>query len=224
MSLMRSAGLIAGKDLRVEARSHVVAQQVLPFGAIVLVLFAFALDPDRGVLGRAAPGLFWITVLLSALLAVSRAYSIEATNAAADGLRLSGIDGAAIFLGKTAAIAVQLAVLESILIVGVVVLYDAEIAAALPVAAAAIAATVGIAAAGTVYGALTLGAKTRETLVPLLVLPAVAPLVIGATRAFEWGFGGEPAKAWPWVQLLVVVAVIYVTIGVLAYSTLLEES
>src|SRR5882762_11763214 len=120
MSLWREVRLVAGKDLRIEARSRVTVQQVLPFGVIVLVLFAFALDPDRGVLRRVAPGLFWITVLLAALMAVSRSFAIEADNGALDGLRLSGLDGPALFLGKAAAIAVELLALEVVLAATVV--------------------------------------------------------------------------------------------------------
>ena len=112
MSLAGEVALVAGKDLRIEARSRVTLAQVLPFGGIVLLLFAFALDPDRGILPRVAPGLFWITVLLSALLAIGRAFAVEAENGALDGLRLSGIDGGAIFMGKAAAIAVELFLLE----------------------------------------------------------------------------------------------------------------
>src|SRR2546429_173365 len=69
MNLWREAMLVAGKDLRIEARSRVTLYQVLPFGLIVVLLFAFALDPSRGVLARVAPGLFWVAVLLAALLA-----------------------------------------------------------------------------------------------------------------------------------------------------------
>ena len=65
MNLVQEVALVAGKDLRIEARSRVTLQQMLPFGLIVLLLFAFALDPDRGVLERVAPGLFWVTVLLA---------------------------------------------------------------------------------------------------------------------------------------------------------------
>src|SRR5688572_7319924 len=105
MNVIQEATLIAGKDLRIEIRARVITQQILPFGLIVLLLFAFALDPDRGVLQRVAPGLFWVTVLLASLLGVSRAFTIEAENGARDGLRLSGLDGSAIFLGKAAALA-----------------------------------------------------------------------------------------------------------------------
>ncbi|MGI8796739.1 MAG: heme exporter protein CcmB, partial [Acidimicrobiia bacterium] len=126
MNLWQEARLVAAKDLRIEARSRVTMYQILPFGAIVLLLFAFALDPDRGVLARVAPGLFWVAVLLAALLAVSRSFAIEAANSARDGLRLSGLDGSAIFLGKAGAVALELLALEVVLGTGVALLYDVE--------------------------------------------------------------------------------------------------
>ena len=88
--MWRDALLVAGKDLRVEARSRVATNQVAPFAALVLVLFAFALDPDRGVLGRAAAGLFWLAVLFSALLAVQRSFALEAHDDALAKLELDG--------------------------------------------------------------------------------------------------------------------------------------
>jgi heme exporter protein B len=223
-ALWREAGLVAGKDLRIEMRSRVALQQIAAFGVIVLLLFAFALDPDRGILPRVAPGLFWVAVLLSALLAISRAFAVEAENGALDGLRLSGLDGAAIFLGKAAAIAVQLVALELVLAIGVFLMYDVRVVGLVALVPAALAATAGLAAAGTVYGALAGGLRLRETLVPLLVLPVVAPVMIGGTRAFEAALAGTTAQAWPWVQLLTVFAVVYVMLGVLAFGPLLEES
>lgn len=222
--LWREAGLVAGKDLRIEMRSRVALQQIAAFGLIVLLLFAFALDPDRGILPRVAPGLFWVTVLLSALLAISRAFAVEAENGALDGLRLAGLDGAAVFLGKAAAIAVQLIALEVVLAVGVFLMYDVRVVGLVALIPAALAATAGLAAAGTVYGALAGGLRLRETLVPLLVLPVVAPVMIGGTRAFEAALAGTTGQAWPWVQLLTVFAVVYVMMGVLVFGPLLEES
>jgi heme exporter protein B len=224
VNVLRDAVLVAAKDLRIELRSRVVLAQILPFGGIVLVLFAFALDPDRGLLPRAAPGLYWIAVLLAALLAIGRSAAVEAQHGARDGLRLAGLDGAAVFLGKAAAVAVELLVLEAVMLAGVAVLYDVEIGSWVPVALGALAATCGVAAVGTVYGGLAAGARTRDTLVPLLVLPAVVPVLLGGTRAFEWAFEADAGRAWPWVQLLAVFAAVYVMIGVLTYGALLEDS
>ena len=170
--MLADARLVAGKDLRIERRSKVGLGQMVPFAVLVLVLFAFALDPDRGILTRATAGLYWVAVLFSGLLAVQRAFAVESAPGVREALRLSGLDPAGYFLGKAAAIAVQLLVLEVVLGVGVVVLYGARSrrsAAARrdlrwprPVA---------IAAAGTLYGVLAAGLRVRDTLVPLLLLP-----------------------------------------------------
>jgi heme exporter protein B len=176
------------------------------------------------VLGRASAGLFWVAVLLSSLLAVQRSFALEAGDATGDGLRLSGLDPAGIFLGKAAAVAAQLAALQVVLAAGVVVLYDADLGGPALLLATCAAATVGLAAAGVVYGALAAGLRVRETLLPLLLLPVVAPVLLGATRAWEAGMGLSVDDGWRWAQLLAVFAVIYVTLGVVAFGALLEES
>ena len=224
MNLVEEATLVAGKDLRIETHSRVTVQQVLPFGLVVLLLFAFALDPDRGVLRRVAPGLFWVTVLLAALLAVSRSFAVEAEHGARDGLRLSGLDPAAIFLGKAGAVAVELLVLETVLAAGVVVLFDVSLGSIGPLVLAAGLATVGVAATGTLYGVLVASSGARETLMPVLLLPVVSPVLLGATRAWEASIDGALSDAWPWIGLLAIFAVLYTAIGTLAFGPLLEEA
>lgn len=223
--MWRDAVLVGGKDLRIEARSRVATNQVLPFAVLVLILFAFALDPDRGVLTRAAAGLFWVAVLFSAVLAVQRAQTVESAAGTGDALRLSGLDPAGVFLGKAGAVAVQLLALEVVLGVGVVLLYDVEPAGYPTLAVTALAATVGLAAAGTLYGALVGGSRVRETLLPLLLLPAVAPVLIAATRAWEAALGTAALAvgAGDWLGLLAVLAVVYVAFGVVAFGPLMEE-
>lgn len=223
-ALWRDALLVAGKDLRIEARSRVAVGQVVPFALLVLVMFAFALDSDRAVLARVGPGLFWVTVLFSALLAIQRSFVIESDDDARDALRLSGLDGAGIFLGKAAAVAVQLAALEVVLALGAVVLYGVTLSGPVVLALTCLAATVGLAAAGTVYGIIAAGLRVRDTLLPLLVLPVMAPLLLAAARASEAALAGTPSEGWPWVRLLAVFAAIYVAFGVVAFGPLLEES
>ena len=224
--MWRDALLVAGKDLRLEARSRVTTNQVAPFAVLVLILFAFALDPDRGILARVSAGLYWVAVLFSGLLAIQRAFAVEAADGNRDGLRLSGLDPAGIFLGKALAIAVQLLALELLLLGGVVLLYGTDVTDWTYVAVTCVAATVGLAAAGTIYGVLAAGLRVRETLLPLLLLPVVAPVLIGATQVFEVALGGTALDIAPadWVRLLSVFAVIYTAFGVAAFGPLLEES
>jgi heme exporter protein B len=222
--LFRDATLMAGKDLRVELRSRVTTQQVAPFAILLLVLFGVALDPDRGILTRASSGLYWIAVLFCALLAIQRAFAIESADGGRDALRLSGLDPAGIFLGKAMAVAAQLAALEVVLALGVIVLYGAEVTGAVLLLATCVAATIGLAAAGTLYGVVAAGLRVRDTLLPIMLLPVLTPVLIGATRAFDAALGGAASDGWPWCGLLVAFALAYTAVGTLAFGTLLEES
>jgi heme exporter protein B len=222
--VIRDALLVAGKDLRLEWRSRVALNQVAPFALLVLVLFAFALDPDRGLLEKATPGLYWVAVLFSGLLALQRSFSIESADGNRDALRLSGLDPAGIFLGKVMAVGLQLLALEILLGVGVAVLYTTPITGWILLLVTAMVATVAIAAAGTLYGVVAAGLRVRETLLPLLLLPVLAPVLIGSTRAFEAALGGTPSEGWPWVGLMGVIAVLYLIAGVFGFGPLMEES
>ena len=222
--MFRDAALVAGKDLRIERRSRVTTQQIAPFALLVLVLFAFALDPDRGVLGRAAAGLYWLAVVFCTVLAVQRSASVEVTDRAGEGLRLAGMDPGGVFLGKAVAVATQLLVLEAVLTVGIGFLYGTQLHEPLLLLGTALLATAGLAAAGTAYAAVAAGLRVGNTLLPLLLLPILAPVLLAATRAWEAGLAGVPGDAVSWLELLAAFAVLYIAVGVVGYGTLQEES
>jgi len=221
--MWRDSLLVAGKDLRIELRSRVVLHQVVPVAAVILVLFAFALGPDRAPLLSAAPGLFWVAVLFATVLAVQRSFGIESADGARDGLRVSGLDPAGVFLGKAAAVAVQLIALELVLTGGVLLLYGAHVRAVGPLVAAGVAGTAGLAAAGTLYGALAAGLRVRETLLPFLLLPVAAPVLLAGTRAWQGAMGlGGVGSVSSWTGLLVVFAAVYLALGVVISGPLQE--
>jgi heme exporter protein B len=214
---------VAGKDLRIERRSRVTTNQVGPYAVLVLLLFGIAFDQDRATLVKTAPGLFWIAVLLCSLLAVQRSFALETGDGARDGLRMSGMDAGGIFLGKAAAIAVQLVGLEILLGAGIVVLFGTDLRGGVLLVSAAVLATAGLAAAGTVYGVMAAGLRVRETLLPLLILPVVAPVLLAATQAWLSALRLSSDDGWRWLGLLGAFAAIYLSLGVLGFGTLLEE-
>lgn len=226
-STFRVARAIATKDLRIELRSKVMTNQVLPFAGIVMVLFAFALDSD-GILQRVAPGLVWLALLFSSIIIVQRSFAVEAADDALDALKVAGLSPAAVFLGKAVALMAQLLVFEVVLIVLALILYQVNISWAgfVLLVTLSIFATAGLAAMGALYGGLSTAGKGRETLLPLLLLPAVAPVLIGATRATEAAFGsaGTPLhEGWPWVGLLGVFGVLFLFGGTLAFGALTDD-
>jgi heme exporter protein B len=227
MSVVRTARLVAAKDLRIERRSRVVVNQVLPFAGLVMVLFAFALDNDT-VLQRVAPGLIWLATIFSLLVIVQRSFAIETADGALDAIRVAGVEPAGVFLGKSLALALQLLVLEALLTVLAIVLYQVSPTGmgVVVLVTTVVPATCGLAFVGTLYGGLAAGSKGRETLLPLLMFPVVAPVLIGATRATEAALGAGGAathEGWPWIGLLAVFAALFGVGGTLAFGPLIEE-
>jgi heme exporter protein B len=220
--MWRDALLVAGKDLRIELRSRVALWQVLPVAVLSLVLYAFALGPTRTTLAAAAPGLFWLAVLFSTVLATQRSFAIESGEGTRDGLRASGIDPAGVFLGKAAAVAAELAVLEAVLWAAMTLLFGVHLHTAWLAIVASVLATIGLATAGTLYGALSAGLRVRETLLPLLVLPVLAPVLLAASRAWSGALSGSVSAGEGWLRILGPFAAVYLVIGIVLYGPLLE--
>ena len=218
------AGLVAGKDLRIEWRARTTLGQVVPFALLVLVLFGFALSANRPTLRLATPGLLWMTVLFATVVAVQRSVAVESADGARRVLLLSGMAPAAAFLGKAAAVAVQLLAVEALLVPGVVLLYGAEVESVPLVVAAGAAATAGLAAAGSLLGAVVAGVRAHQTILPILLLPVSAPVLIAATRAFEDALGVTAVDGWSWTGLLAGFAAVNAALGAAAYGALLEDA
>lgn len=214
--------LIAGKDLRIERRSKVALNQVAPFAILIVVLFGFALNADRPALTMFTPGLYWITVLLASVLAVHRSVAVEAGEGAREGLLLSGLRPSSIFLGKAAALISQLMIVSVVLLGAVVIFYDARIDDGALLVVSLIGAVVGVGAAGTLYGALLGAQRARETVLPILLLPVLAPVLIAATRAFGDAMGTVATNGWAWASLLFAFALLYTALGIASHGLLME--
>jgi len=226
-STVHIARVVTAKDLRIEVRSRVVTNQVVPFAGLVMVMFAFALDNDA-TLERVAGGLVWLATLFSLFIIVQRSFSVDTADGALDALRVAGVDPTGIFIGKSVALMVQLFILEFSLVGAAIVLYRVNVqpASMVLLVTCMFCATVGLAVVGILYGGLAAGMRGRETLLPLLLLPAVAPVLIGATRATDaaFGIGGMTSSdGWPWVGLLLVFAAVFGVGGLSAFGSLIEE-
>ena len=173
---------------------------------------------------RSAISLFWVTVLFAAILAIQRSVSVETDSSAFEALRLSGAPGWKVFVGKAGAVAIQLLAIEAVMVLGVVVLYRSSIGDPVLVVTAAIAATTAIATAGSLYGVLAVGMGVRDTILPMLLLPVLAPVLVAATRAFDDGLGTAAVNGWSWCALLAFFAVVYAAVGSAAYRVVLEDA
>jgi heme exporter protein B len=224
MNLPRATLAILSKELRAEFRSFELLTSTVVFVLIVVFLFSFTFDPTSNESRRFGPGLLWIALLFAGSLMLQPSFSRERVNDTLAGLRLSPIEPFAIIAGKLLANFCFLLVAEIALLPIFAVLYNlALIPVAAPLALVLLLGTLGVATVGTVFSAISSQARMRELLLPLLLLPALTPVLIASTEATAGLLSDPPELQRNWLALLVAFDVIFLTATWLLGEYLLEE-
>lgn len=224
MTLLRQTAAMAAKDLRIEVRGRYALGAVLPFAGTLLVAFGLSLGPGRTLLQETAPGLLWLAVLFASVLSFRQAYQSEAEDGALEGLLLAPADRAAIFLGKAAAVVTQLLAMEAVVVLMVAGLFGLTLGREpLTLVAAFALGTVGLAAVGSLFGAMTESPRAREAVFPLLVLPLATPVLVSGVRATALAVAGRGGEAGSWLGLLVAFDLVFLAAGSLVFGYVLED-
>lgn len=221
---MRRAWIVVWKDVLSERRSKESLNALVFFSILLLFVFQFALGPERARVEAALPGLLWLGFILAGLLAFGRTFLVERENDCWEGLVLSPGDKSAIYLGKLAGNVLLMAVVEAVLLVLFTVFFGLDFTGVLPALCLVLAlGTLGLATVGTLFGAITAQLRARELLFPVLLLPAVVPILLGAVSATQSVILGQPlAEAAAWLKLLAAADLVYLVVGVLTFEFVLE--
>ena len=220
----RRAGIVLWKDLLTERRSKESLNALLFFSLLLLFLFEFALGPERERVRAALPGLLWLGILLASLLGLGKSFMIERDNDCWEGLRLVPGDKSAVYVGKLAGNFLMMTAVEIVLLVCFGLFYDMPVAAAVgPLAAVLVLGTVGLAAVGTLFAAMTAQVRARELLFPVLLLPALVPLLLATVSSTQAVLTGQPlAEVSHWLKLLAAADVVYLVVGLLTFEFILD--
>jgi heme exporter protein B len=220
----RAVVILLSKELRAELRSRELLQTTLIFALIVVVLFSFAFDPTAAESRRFGPGLLWIAFLFAGTLMLNPSFAREQANDTLQALRMAPISSFALLLGKILANFVFLLAAELVLLPVFAVLYNVTI---LPVIGrlllVIVLGTLGVVVTGTVFAALASQARMRELLLPLLLLPVLAPLLIASVEATASLLNDEPSLDPTWTVFLAAFDVVFLTASWLLCEHLMEE-
>jgi heme exporter protein B len=186
MTYLADVVTLTRKDLRVELRARDTLPAMLLFVLSTLVIFHFALPEGTG--DEAAYGLLWVAVVFTALLGLARAWVPEQEHGVLDALVLAPCDRSAIWLGKTLATLAFLITAQIVALPAFVLFFAPLDATAV---AGVLLADIGICAVGSLMAAMAAASRSREVLLPLLVLPLAIPLVVGGVGAAISPEGGR---------------------------------
>jgi heme exporter protein CcmB len=214
---------IAAKDLRIEWRSREILATMTFLAVVVVLIFSFAF-----VVGDARPpapvvsGILWIAVVVSGTVGLGRTFDREREGEAIRSLLLSPVPRGAIYLGKLAATVTLMLIVEVVLSGLCAVLFSAGIGGQLGRVAALLAlGTVGFAAVGCIFSAALLRSRSRDVLLSTLLYPIIVPVVIAGARGTAQlidPISPDLDGARFWIQFLIAVDLIFVTVGLWSFE------
>ncbi|GAC1363075.1 MAG: heme exporter protein CcmB [Actinomycetota bacterium] len=237
MSNVRKLFLLAAKDLRSEARAKEIAPPMVLFGLILVFLVTLDFPAGAGrapipvavagaVGSRELAGAFlWVCLLFAGVLGFGRNASVEREGNRMEGLLLAPVDPAAIFAGKALANFCYLWLLEAVLFPVFVVFFNISPGLLVPgIFLVALAANIGLASAGTLFGAASQYVRARELVLPLLLFPVILPLVLGAERlTASLVTGAGLASQAHWFMLMGTFDLAIPAIGAVAFEYVVNE-
>ncbi len=214
---------IVWKDLTAEWRSREVLSSMMVFALSVIFIFNFALELDARTRAAVVGGVLWSTFTFAGTLGLNRSMAAEKDRDALDGLLLAPVDRSAVYLGKVVANWLFMLFMAGLVVLLVSVFYNQNLLHP-GLWGVILLGSLGYVAVGVLLAAMAVQARTRDMLLPILLLPLVLPVLVPAVRA-SMGV----LRALPWeeyaaaVHLLVATDLIYLAAGFMLFDTVMAE-
>lgn len=212
------------KDIRLDFRRMENFVSMLFFSIIILLTFAFALPAAKHDHHLLAPGIFWVTFLLSGMLSLNKSFQLEKENGCMESLLVSPTSRGALFLGKMAGNVVFIGIIQVILIPLFSLLFiSSAIGFFGELLLLSLISTIGFTAIGTLLSGLTTDLRFKDILLPILLFPLLVPLLLASVRIMQSilagdGFQGEL----DWLKLLIGFDLIFLIVSYLTFDIVME--
>ncbi len=223
MMFWRKVGTIAWKDVISEFRARQIIVSVLVFALLVIIIFNFAFGATRAAMDVAAPGMLWVTFAFAGVLSLNRSFIMEKEEGCLEGLMVCPISREVIYTGKMLGSLLFMLVIEIIALPIFSFLFNLNVLTT-EIITTTFLATVGFVACGTLFSALAVRTKARELVLPILFLPIVVPVIIGAVKATGVALSGESWQSMAgWLQIIVAFDVIFLVVSIWIFNFVIEE-
>lgn len=224
-SWFRQVGLVLKKDLRIELRSGEVTLTSAFFAVLVVVLASMSFLGSRESGRSLAAGVIWLSIAFAAVLSLGRSWAREREGAALDGLLVTPLRASALFSGKALGLCLFLFAIEAVVFPLAALFFSLDLLQVAPgLLLLALLTTPGIAAAGTLFGAMTVRTRARDLVLSIVLFPLLAPallVAVAASRAYLEG--ALLSELDGFFRLLLVFAVTFWAGGLALFGSLIDE-
>jgi len=216
---------IVWKDFTMERHTRQILSVMLVFSLTAVIVYNFALFGNLNAAREAATGFLWITILLAGTLGLNRSLMSEQENHSLEAILIAPIDRSAIYLGKVLSITAFTLLVEAILVPIFTAFFNQPFWRP-QVLLILVLGTIGYVAAGVLVTSMTVQTRSKEVLLPVLLLPLTLPAVLAAAQVTA-AFISPVLPEWSEIQFAVALVVAYdifmVTAGFLTYHYVVED-
>jgi len=222
MRFWRKVFAITWKDVLSEMRTREIVFSVLVFTFLVIVTFNFAFGNNPKTMELVAAGMLWVTFAFAGILSLNRTFVVEKEESCLEGLMVCPVSREVIYVGKMLGSLLFMLIIEAIALPIFALLFNLPVS--LQLITVTVLTTIGFVAVGTIFSALAVNTRAREMILPILFLPIVAPIIIGAVQASKLALAGESWSAMAtWLQIIGAFDAIFLGVSFLVFAFVIEE-
>jgi heme exporter protein B len=166
------------RDMRLAFRAGGSAWLALAFFSAVATMFALGVGADLRLLTRIASGVLWVGAVLAALLSLDRLFQADYEDGSLDWLALSPLSLEAIAAVKIVAHWLVTGLPLTLLSPVLSVMFNLPVDASVTLVLSLLIGTPAISSIGAIGAGLTLSVRRGGLMLPLIILPLLAPCVI----------------------------------------------
>lgn len=228
--MLSQALRIALKDCRLVLVRGGGLVQALLLGLVLIFVFSLAQTPGETTGPRTAAVIFWLASAFCQVLIFTMLYALEETNQCRTGLLLCPAPVQAVWLGKALAGGLILLAAQALLLPALIIFLAQNLG---PLALAGwgmlVLADVGMAALGSLLGALSQGQSARESLLSLILFPLLVPLLLAGIQVSALALTPAPtaldsACLSSWFGLAAAFDAIFCGVGLCLFPFLFSEN
>ncbi len=207
------------KDMRIAFAHGAGIVQALLLGLLLIFLFSLSMNTGERLTPQASAAVFWLASAFCQVLIFNMLYAAEEEEKAGTGLLLIPAPVQVIWLGKALAGMLVLLAAQCILIPAVFVFLGQDPGPSWPCALAGIIlCDLGMAASGSLLGALAAGHSGRESLLSIVLFPLLVPLLLAGVRLVCQGMDPDPAPGIArWLGIAVAFDCMFLASGLLLF-------
>ncbi|MGH6878700.1 MAG: heme exporter protein CcmB [Rhizomicrobium sp.] len=190
-----SIAILAARDVRLATRAGGSAFLALAFFAAATTLVPLGVGAQLRLLGTIAPGIIWVSAVLAALLSLDRLFQADFDDGSLDLIALGPPSLETIAFAKVFAHWLTTGLPLTLLAPIIALLFNLPSTGYGALIAGLAIGTPAVSAIGAIGASLTLSVRRGGLILPLLVMPLLAPVVIFGAGAVKSAIDGLPNGA-----------------------------